>query len=192
MPQPTLIVVDVQQALDDPSWGERNNPGAERKIAAALAAWRDAGAPIVHVRDRSRDPGGLFQPGTPAFEYKPEARPAAGEPELTKSANCAFVGTDLEQRLRRAGATTVAIVGLTTDHCCSSTARMAADLGFETWIVEDAMATYQRADLDGTPIPADTIHRAALASLNGEVGEVMPLSEAVERLRGAPASNAGR
>jgi nicotinamidase-related amidase len=182
-PLPTLLVIDVQRALDDPSWGERSNPGFEETLAAALEAWRECGAPIVHVRNESTDPAGRFVPGTPGFDYKPEALPREGEPEIVKSANSAFVGTDLEECLRRSGATTVAVVGLTTDHCCSSTARMASDLGFETWLIEDALATFPRTDWAGEPVTAETMHRAALASLNGEFGEVMPLASAIERLR---------
>ena len=181
MPLPTLLVIDVQQAMDDPARGERNNPEFERNLAAALAAWRERGAPVIHIRHESRD-GGRFIPGTPAFEYKPEARPLDGEPEITKNVNSAFIGTNLEERLRREGAEVVAVAGLTTNHCCSTTARMAANLGFETWLLEDALAAYACAAPDGELIPAETMHRTELASLNGEFGEVMPVSRAIERL----------
>ena len=178
---PTLIVIDVQQAMDDPARGERNNPEFERNLAAALEAWRERGAPVIHVRHESTD-GGQFIPGTPAFDYKPEARPREGEPEITKNVNSAFIGTDLEERLRRDGAEVVAIAGLTTDHCCSTTARMAANLGFATWLLEDALATHDREAPDGERISADAMHRTELASLNGEFGEVMPVERAVARL----------
>lgn len=181
MPLPTLLVIDVQQAMDDPARGERNNPDFERNLAAALSAWRQRGAPVVHVRHESTD-GGQFIPGTPAFEYKPEARPIDGEPEITKNVNSAFIGTDLEERLRADGANVVAVAGLTTNHCCSTTARMAANLGFETWILEDALAAHPCEATDGELIPAEAIHRTELASLNGEFGEVMPVSRAIERL----------
>ena len=182
MPMPTLIVVDVQQALDDPSWGERNNPAFERNLTAALEGWREHDAPVIHVREASRNPEGRFVPGTPGFEYKAEAVPAEGEPEITKNANSAFIGTDLEERLRGDGVEVVAIAGLTTDHCCSATARMASDLGFETWLLGDALATFEREAPDGELIPAETMHRAELASLNGEFGEVLDVARALERL----------
>jgi nicotinamidase-related amidase len=183
MTPPTLIVVDVQRAFDDPVWGERNNPQAEARVAEAIAGWRARGAPIIHVRHRSADPeASLFVPGTQAFEFKPEALPREGEPVLTKDVNSAFIGTDLEERLREAEVETVAIVGLTTDHCCSTTARMAANLGFQTWVLDDAMATFARRTPDGDLIDAEEMHRTALASLHDEFAEVMPTADALRRL----------
>lgn len=182
MPAPTLIVIDVQRAFDDPVWGPRNNPDAESRIAQALAGWRDLGAPVVHVRHVSAETGGLFAPGSAAFEFKPEASPREREPIITKDVNSAFIGTDLEARLRAQGVDTVVLVGLTTDHCCSTTARMAANLGFETWVLADAMATFDRRAHDGETITADVIHRTALASLHDEFAEVLDTSAALARI----------
>jgi nicotinamidase-related amidase len=182
MPTPTLIVIDVQHALDDPSHGERSNPDAERNIARAIAAWREAGAPVIHIRHESE---GLFAPGSETVEVKPEAVQRDGEPVLTKSANSAFVRTDLERRLRADGVEAVAIVGLTTDHCVSATTRMASDLGFETWVLADATAAHERRTFDGERIPAETIHRTALASLHDEFAEVLETDEALARVAGA-------
>ena len=175
---PTLLVIDVQRAFDDPAWEERNNPDAETRVGGLLAAWRAAGAPVVHVRHESASPDGLFRRGTAAFEFKPEAEPLPGEPVVEKRVNSAFIGTDLEERLRAAGAEKVVVAGLTTDHCCSTTARMADDLGFETWFVADATATHARGGFD-----AETMHQTALASLDGEFTEIMTTAEAIERVR---------
>jgi nicotinamidase-related amidase len=101
---------------------------------------------------------------------------------ITKDVNSAFIGTDLEERLRSAGVSAVAVVGLTTDHCCSTTARMAANLGFETWVLGDAMATFARRAPDGEVIGAETMHRTALASLHKEFAEVLDTGAALERL----------
>jgi nicotinamidase-related amidase len=181
MTPPTLIVIDVQRAFDDPSWGERNNPRAERNVARAIEAWREGGAPLIHVRHESE---GLFAPGSESAEFKPEAQPRGEEPVLTKNVNSAFIGTDLERRLRAEGAETVAIMGLTTDHCVSTTVRMAANLGFETWLLEDATATYERSAPDGELIPAETMHRTAIASLHEEFAEVIGTDEALARAFG--------
>jgi len=186
MTPPTLIVIDVQRAFDDPSWGERNNPDAERNVARAIEAWRERGAPLIHVRHEGE---GLFAPGSKSAEFKPEALPLAQEPVLTKDVNSAFIGTDLEERLRADGARNVAIVGLTTDHCVSTTVRMAANLGFETWVLEDATATYERRTPDGELIAAETMHRTALASLHDEFAEVLGTDEALARAFGAASAD---
>jgi nicotinamidase-related amidase len=178
MPLPTLLVIDVQRAFDDPGWAERNNPDAEGRVAELLTAWREAGAPVVHVRHESDSPEGRFRRGTSAFEFKPEAEPLPGEPVVEKRTNNAFVNTGLEERLRAGGTEQVVVAGLTTDHCCSTTARMASDLGFETWFVADATATHAREGFD-----AETMHRTALASLNGEFAEIVTTADAIERLR---------
>jgi nicotinamidase-related amidase len=176
---PTLIVIDVQRAFDDASWGPRNNPEAEARVAEALTAWRAAGAPVIHVRHSS---SGLFDPDSETFAFKPEAVPREDEPVVTKDVNSAFIGTDLEARLRQSGVEAVALVGLTTDHCCSTTARMAGNLGFETWVLGDAMATFDRTAPDGEVLPAAVIHQTALASLHGEFAEVLDTRAAVARI----------
>lgn len=182
MAAPTLIVIDVQRALDDPRYGERSNPEAERNIGRAIEAWRERGAPVIHIRNVT---DGLFAPDADGVEFKPEAQPRYDELVLTKSANSAFIGTDLEQRLRGQGAQTLAVVGLTTDHCVSATVRMASDLGFDTWVLGDATATHERRAHDGELIPADTMHRTALASLHGEFAEVLDTDEALARASAA-------
>lgn len=97
--------------------------------------------------------------------------------------NSAFIGTDLEKRLRAEGISALVIAGLTTDHCCSTTACMAGNLGFETWFVSDATATFDRTGPDGERIPTETMHRTALASLDGEFAEVVTSEEAILRIR---------
>lgn len=178
--QPTLLLVDIQQAFEDPAWGPRNNPEAEANATRLLQGWRQAGAPVIHVRHKSRSPQGLFKGA--ALEFKPDVQPIGDEPVVDKSVNSAFIGTDLEKRLRDASARTLVIAGLTTDHCCSTTARMAANLGFEVWFVSDATATFDRTAPDGGLIDADTMHRTALTSLSGEFAEIVDAQTAVRRL----------
>jgi nicotinamidase-related amidase len=86
--------------------------------------------------------------------------------------NC-FIGTSLEAELRAACHGTLVIVGLTTNHCVSTTARMAANLGFDTWVVSDATATFDRVGPDGLRYPAEQIHAIALSDLHGEFATVV-------------------
>jgi nicotinamidase-related amidase len=168
-----LIVVDVQKAFDDPSWGQRNNPNAEAVIAELLARWRSERRPIIHIHHRSLRMESLFHFEGKGVEVKPEGLPLAGEPILYKNVNSAFIGTDLEQRLRERGATTLVIVGLTTDHCVSTTTRMSGNLGFTTYLVADATATFERRAPNGRFFRAEDIHETALASLHEEFATVI-------------------
>jgi nicotinamidase-related amidase len=177
-----LISIDVQQAFDEPRWGRRNNPDAEQKIAALLAAWRATGRPVFHIQHRSASPTGLFRPGTMGYAHKPEGQPLAGEPVIVKSVNSSFIGTDLEARLRAAGIGTLVIMGLTTDHCVSTTARMAGNFGFETWFVADATATFERTGPDGRHFTAEQMHDTALASIHGEFATVVWSEEVLAAL----------
>lgn len=178
-----LIVVDVQQAFNDPSWGERNNPQAEDNVAALLAAWRETNRPVFHIQHRSQRAGSLFNPDAPGFKVKPQAQPLPGEPVVYKSVNSSFIGTDLEQRLRDGGIDTVVICGITTDHCVSTTTRMAGNLGFEAFIVSDATATFERTGPDGRHYSAQQMHDTALASLHGEFATVVAAGGAIAATR---------
>lgn len=180
---PALLLIDVQQGFDEPGWGIRNNPEAERRIADLLAAWRAEGLPVLHVQHMSTGPTSPLRPGLPGNAFKPEALPAAGEPVFRKTVNSAFIGTDLEAHLRKAGIRRLAVAGLTTDHCVSTTVRMAANLGFEVVVVDDATATFDRTGPDGTRHSAEEMHRTALASLHGEFAEVRSTDDLLSALR---------
>ena len=167
-----LLLIDVQAGLDHPRWGSRNNPDAEGLLAQLLELWRRHGWPIFHVQHLSRNPDSPLRPGQPGAELKLAVRPQPHEPVVQKRVNCAFIGTDLESRLRAAGIRRLVVAGLTTDHCVSSTVRMAADLGFETIVLADATATFPRTSPDGREWTAQEMHDSALASLHGEFATI--------------------
>lgn len=172
-----LLLIDVQEGLDDPCWGARNNVGAEQRIADLLAAWRATGRPVVHVQHSSLEPRSPLREDAPGYAIKVEALPIAGEPVFRKHVNSAFIGTDLETHLRANGIEALVVVGLTTDHCVSTTVRMAGNLGFNVTVVEDATATFERRGPDGAQYSADLMHRVALASLHGEFAAVRSAQE---------------
>ena len=171
-PGTALLVIDVQQGLDDPRYGARNNPDAERHIARLLAAWRATDRPVIHVQHLSLNAGSALRADSPGRAFKVEALPVTGEPVFRKHVNSAFIGTGLEEHLRSHGIEALVIAGLTTDHCVSSTVRMAANLGFDVTVVGDGTATFERRGPDGEHHSADVMHRVALASLHGEFATV--------------------
>lgn len=163
-----LLIIDVQQGLDDPKLGLRNNPGAENNIARLLAAWRERGWLVIHVQHDSTEAESLLRPELPGNQVKPEAAPLPEERLFRKQVNSAFVDTGLDVYLHAQGIEQLTIAGLTTDHCVSASTRSASDLGFEVTLVSDACAAFERVGFDGQHYSGDLIHAVNLVSLDGE------------------------
>ncbi len=191
LPNPeVLLLVDVQQGFDAPTWGRRNNPAMEERVAALLSAWRSSNRPVIHVKHMSTDPTSPLHPDHPGNAFKIEAAPRPGERVIQKRVNSCFIGTSLESELRAAGHDTLVIVGLTTNHCVSTTARMASNLGFDTWVVSDATATFDRVGPDGLRYPAEQIHAIALSDLHGEFATVVDTESVLSVVR-SPSRRSG-
>jgi nicotinamidase-related amidase len=182
-----LIVVDVQRAFDEweAAGKRRNNPQAVARIAELLAAFRTSNAPIFHIRHASMRPNSSFAPGATGYPVKDEAREIEGEPVIVKRVNSAFIGTDLEDRLRAADIKTLIICGATTNHCVETTTRMAGNLGFDACLVRDATWTFDRVGPDGDAHAAEDIHAMTLANLNGEFARIASAAAAIAGLNGS-------
>ncbi|MGI0058846.1 MAG: cysteine hydrolase family protein [Nitrosotalea sp.] len=178
-----LILIDVQKGFDEASfWGKRNNLSAEENMAKLLATWRRTKRPILYIKHNSRNPKVPLHPKHKGNEIKDIVKPENDEPIIIKSVNSAFIGTDLEKRLREQGIDTIVIVGLTTDHCVSTTTRMAGNLGFTTYLVSDATATFDRKGPTGKYYTADEMHDLALASLHNEFATVVTTEKLLNHL----------
>ena len=177
-----LIVVDVQQGFDDPVWGSRNNPLAEQNIRALLTAWRAVDQPVVLVRHDSVTPASPLRPGQPGNALLPGID-GAHDLFVTKTVNSAFYGTpDLDGWLRAEGINEITICGITTNHCCETTARMAGNLGYEVAFAIDATFTFDRLGPDGLMVSAEDLSRITATNLHGEFATVVTAAEAERRL----------
>ena len=125
-----LLIIDVQNGFDEPRWGRRNNPQMEARIVELLHAWRASNRPVIHAKHMSVDPTSPLRPGQPGNDFKVRMTPAPGEYVVEKRVNSCFIGTPLETELRGRQHDALVIVGMTTNHCVSTTARMTGDLGF--------------------------------------------------------------
>lgn len=170
-----LLLIDIQKGLKDESYygGNRNNSGAEANARRILDKWRELSLPIFHVQHSSQNTESPLHASKPGFALQEIVQPWPGEPVLIKHVNSAFIDTNLKEQLDQLGIKTLVIVGLTTNHCVSTTARMAGNYGYETILIADATATFDRMGINGEKYDAETIHQISLASLNDEFAEVV-------------------
>ena len=174
-----LLPVDMQQAFDGPDWPRRWNTNVDANGLAFLAEWRSAGRPIIHVRHDSVQPGSSLGPGEPGNAFRPGFGPLPGEPLVTKSVNSAFIGTDLDLRLKRLGARHVVVFGISTDMCVSTTIRTGANMGWDMILVPDASDCFDLPDGQGGVISAEEVQRAHVATLAFEFCKALTTSELI-------------
>src|SRR5689334_19628530 len=189
-PGSVLLLIDLQKAIDHPGWGQRNNPAAEQTIGRLLEQWRARGWPVWHVRHDSVEPQSTYRPGQAGNDFKPECAPLPGEPVMAKRTNSAFIGTDLEQRLRAGAHEAIVVVGVITNNSVEATVRMAGNLGFSTYLVADGCFTFGRSDWNGVARSADEVHAMSLANMDGEYCVVITAGALLEGLStAAPAGH---
>ena len=180
-----LLVIDMQKAIDDPSWskdGPRNNPDAEPAALRLMEAWRAGGRPIYHVRHDSLDPHSTYRPGQPGNAFKPGFEPRDGEDVIAKHTGSAFSGTSLEATLRSRGHLDLVVAGVITNNSVESTVRHAGTLGFRVTVAEDACFTFGRRDWKGVLRSAEEVHSMSLANLDGEYCRVATVAEVMDRI----------
>lgn len=177
-----LIPIDMQQAFDAAPWPARWNDRLDENGLALLAAWRGAGRPIVHVCHDSAEPNSTLRVENPGNALRPGFEPQADEPLVHKSVNAAFIGTDLDLRLRRLGVDTVVLFGISTDMCVSTSARVGANMGYRVLLVEDACDCFDLPDGAGGMIAARDVHRAHVATLRHEFATVLKTADVLAAL----------
>ena len=179
-----LLVIDIQIGMDfvDYYGGERNNPDAEQHASKILEHWRSNGWPIYHVRHSSQHSDSPLHASHEGFAFKPETAPINTETVITKDVNSCFIGTDLMTQLIEKGINSVVMVGLTTNHCISTSARMGSNLGLEVAVISDATAAFRQVGIDNQEFSAEMVHQISLANLNGEFAKVMTTNELKESL----------
>lgn len=174
-----LLPIDMQQAFDRSPWPKRWNDKVDDNGLALLRKWREAGRPIIHVRHDSVVEGSSLGPASEGNQFRAGFEPLPGEALVTKSVNSAFIGTDLDLRLKRLGARHVVAFGISTDMCVSTTVRTGANMGWDMVLAQDACDCFDLPDGNGGVIAAETIQAAHVATLGFEFCKVFSTSELV-------------
>ncbi|WP_183097624.1 cysteine hydrolase family protein [Nocardioides pelophilus] len=185
-----LVVIDAQVGFDAPSWGRRNNPHCDRNIATLVSTFVAAGRPVVYVRHESASPKSTLHPQNPGNALKPYLQEHTPDLVVTKTVHSSFHGTpDLDAWLRGRGVSAIVIAGITTNHCCETTARVGDNIGYEVWFALDATHTFDRVGPDGATMTADELSRATATNLHGQFATVVSTEQVVAAAR-APAARA--
>ncbi|PZS33568.1 MAG: cysteine hydrolase [Pseudonocardiales bacterium] len=137
-----LVVIDVQESFRQmPSWEAISDPGIVTAVSRLVEVARSRGDMVVWVLHAERGSGGVFDPALGYVGLMAGLTVAPGEQVITKSAHNAFTTTNLQQLLTMQGVGHLVVCGMRTEQCCETTARVAADLGYEVTFVIDATAT---------------------------------------------------
>lgn len=172
-----LLLIDMQQGINHPRLGPRNNPEAELRMAELLAAWRLTGRPLVHVRHVSRSADSVFSPGQSGCQFQSAFTPLTSEMVVDKNVPDAFANSGLQRWLHMRGIDQLVIAGVITNNSVESTARSAGSLGFDTLVVEDACYTFDQYDHRGRLWPAEEVHALSLANLSLDYARIATTAE---------------
>ena len=110
-------------------------------------------------------------------------KPAPGEPVLVKDTRNAFTSTNLQELLREKGVDRVVITGIQTEQCCETTARVAADLGYDVDFVTEATMTFPIANPEtGEELSTDEILRRTEFVLRRRFARITTVDALMEEL----------
>tara|TARA_Y200000002_G_scaffold363787_1_gene352184 strand:+ start:1171 stop:1740 length:570 start_codon:yes stop_codon:yes gene_type:complete len=183
--KPTLLLVDIQKAFIDKDYPgfPRNNHNAEFICGKILKLWREKKFPIIHVRHSSTNINSKLHESNPGFEFNDYVKPKTNEIILKKNVNSAFIGTDLKSILDRSNTKVVIIVGMTTNHCISTTVRMSGNFGYETFLISDSTACYTAKGIDGELIDCEVIYQTSIANLKDEFATIINSEELITLIK---------
>ncbi|WLR43270.1 cysteine hydrolase family protein [Bacillus carboniphilus] len=177
--RPVLVVVDVQKGFDDPRWGKRNGLEAEENMISLMEHWRFEKLPIIHIQHSSKDKHSPLYHGGWGYPFKDGFEPREGEYHIIKRVNSAFIETSLDQVLKENHLNTLVIIGFTVPHCISTTARMAGNLGYQTFIVEDATVSFERKAINDEYFSPEQVHLMELSILHNEFANIISTHSAL-------------
>ncbi len=177
-----LVILDVQDAIDQPIWNGKSNPEYLSAIQRLLHHWRSNGWPVLHVTHDGQTPTSSYYAHGPWHGIKHEVAPVEGEPVISKRENCAFIGTQLAATLNNLQATQFVLTGVVIHNSMDATVRAGKALGYSIILPSDATTAVPVVGANGQSWDAATVHALTLAILDGEYAQVMMTDEVIARL----------
>ncbi len=184
MTRSALIVIDMQNEYF--RGGALELVGIEEaasNVRRLLECFRNAAAPVIFIQHFSAQPGaGAFVPGSAGAEINKSAAPMGLETIIQKNFPNSFRETGLRDLLQSLGIETIVFCGAMSHMCIDTTVRAAFDLGFNCSVASDACAT-RDLSFDNETIPAQTVHRCFMASLQWGFASVKKTDEIIAHYR---------
>ncbi len=173
-----LVVIDLQKGIVGFA-AELGSAEVVKHTAELAKAFRQRGLPVVLVNVIGRPPGRTDH-SFPSRAFPPDFADLAPELDaqpsdilISKQRPGAFLGTELDAKLREKGVTQVFFAGIATSIGVEASARSAFDLGYNVVFVSDAMT-------DLNPVA----HKHALEVNLPRLGEVDTTENVLKVLRG--------
>lgn len=177
-----LIILDVQDAIDQPVWNDKSHPNYLSAIQRLLHLWRSNGWPVLHVKHDEKTPTSSYYLHGPWNGIKKEVAPIEGEAVIIKNENCAFIGTRLDAVLKGMQAKRIVLTGVVIHNSMDATVRAGKALGYTIILPSDATTAVPVIGPDGTCWDASTVHALTLAILGAEYAEVMSSDTLITQL----------
>lgn len=178
-----LIILDVQDAIDQPVWAGKNNPDYVKAIQQLLEHWRARGWPVIYIKHDEATPSSSYHTHGPWNGLKAEVAPLAGETVIIKEQNCAFTGTGLHSALQDLNADQFVLTGVVIHNSMDATMRTGKALGYHILLPKDATTAVPVTGHSGEVWSAETVFDMTLGILGGEYAQVTT-SDAVMELMG--------
>ncbi len=184
-------MIDVQESFSamPERWARRSNQSFEANLTRLIDAYRTAGLPVLFFLHHDDDPA--FRVGSPHVRLMDYLQPRPDEPVLTKTTRNCFTSTNLQARLEHLGVRRLAITGISTEQCCETTARVAADLGYDVDFVTEATRTFPITHDEGgvrRELGVEAIVERTEYALRGRFARIATVCELVDKLGGALSS----
>jgi nicotinamidase-related amidase len=173
----TLIMIDCQNTYTEGVMALDGVEPALDRAAELLERARSAGISIIHFQHDGGE-GTPYDVHAAIGSIVDRVAPREDETVLTKEFPDCFVQTDLDERLKAAGAGNLILAGFMTHMCVNSTARGAFSHGYSPTVVAAATATRALPGTSDT-VSSQALQAASLAAIGDLFGIVVPDASAI-------------